>query len=249
MSTSTPVATTPPPRRGTRTICLPIEEHRYHEIVANPAAFRAELEEQLRLNPELLPPGLAQSYQLKDSRHSKKLGLLLRRIELTDGSSYSVRPSFVMPYLTARTNDVENGLFLRKFGVPYWALTRVCGRNPMFWYRLECGLGRFSLVGTTGRRAALPLHLLADEHHQNRDGSKTYLATTVGAGCCLGIEPTEAAGTAELTTAYDTFRQEARNVEPRYTPQSVGTDGWGGTQGAWKALFPSTLLVLCFLHA
>lgn len=248
MSTSPPAAKTQP-RRGTHTICLPIEERRYQEIVTNPAAFRAALDEQLRLNPELLPPGMAQGYQLKDSRWSKKLSLMLRRIELTNGSCYSIRPSFVMPYLTARTDDVENGLFLRKFGVPYWALTSVYGRNPMFWYRLECGLGRSSLVGTTVRRAALPLHLLADEHHQNQNGGKTYLATTVGAGCCLGIEPAAAAGSADLTAAYDTFRQEARNVEPRYAPKSVNTDGWSGTQGAWKILFPSTLLILCYLHA
>ena len=117
MSTSPPAAETQP-RRGTRTICLPIEERRYQEIVTNPAAFRAALDEQLRLNPELLPPGMAQGYQLKDSRWSKKLSLMLRRIELTNGSCYSIRPSFVMPYLTARTDDVENGLFLRKFGVP-----------------------------------------------------------------------------------------------------------------------------------
>jgi hypothetical protein len=31
----------------------------------------------------------------------------------------------------------------------------------MYWYRLECGLGRFSVVGTTVRKAELPKHLLA----------------------------------------------------------------------------------------
>ena len=240
---------TTPTRRGTRTICLPFDEHRYDEIVANPAAFCAALDEHLRQNPELLPSLMAQGYQLKDSRRSKKLRLRLRRVVLSDGTSYSVRPSFVMPYLTARTDDIENALFLRKFGVPYWALTQVCGRNPMFWFRLECSLGRASLVGTTVRRAPLPQHLLADEHHQTRDGHKAYLATTVGAGCCLGIEPTEAADTKNLMDAYSTFRQEARDIEPRYAPKSVDTDGWSGTQGAWKSLFPSTLLILCFLHA
>jgi hypothetical protein len=25
-----------------------------------------------------------------------------------------------MPYMTARTEDIEGPLFLRKFGVPYW---------------------------------------------------------------------------------------------------------------------------------
>src|SRR5205085_2527373 len=121
-------------------------------------------------------------------------------------TAYSFRPSFVMPYMTARTDAVQQGLFLRKFGVPFWGLAHALGRDPMFWYRMECGLGRASLVGTTVRRVPLPLHLLADEHHQQRNGDKTYLATTVGGGCCLGLEPTDAAGTPELTAAYGTFR-------------------------------------------
>jgi hypothetical protein len=40
----------------------------------------------------------------------------------------------------------------------------------MYWYRLEVALGHNSVVGTTVRRADLPRHLLADEHHQTRDG-------------------------------------------------------------------------------
>jgi hypothetical protein len=106
-----------------------------------------------------------------------------------------------MPYLTARTQEVEGPLFLRKFGVPFWALARVFGNNPMFWYRLECELGRFSNVGTTVRRAGLPAHLVADEHHQPLDGQKLYIATTVGDGCCLGAEPARAAGADELKVA------------------------------------------------
>ena len=91
-----------------------------------------------------------------------------------------------MPYMTARTADVEGPLFLRRFGVPFWALARVFGGDPTSWYRLERALGRFSVVGTTVRTAALPEHLLAHEHHQVLDGQKVYIATTVGQGCCLG---------------------------------------------------------------
>ena len=235
--------------RGLRTICLPVEERLYNRLVANPTEFRALLDAEHQRTPELFPAGFGDGYQLKDERTSSKLGLRLRRIKLRDGTSYSLRPSFVMPYMTARTDEVQAGVFLRKFGVPFWALARVMGRDPMFWYRLECGLGRASLVGTTVRRAPLPKDLLADEHHQKRDGDKTYLATTVGGGCCLGIEPTAAAGTTELTKAYDTFRQEARNVEPDYTPTTVNTDGWAGTQAAWLSLFPTTILLLCYLHS
>ena len=152
-------------------------------------------------------------------RVSAKQGVTIRRVRLKDGTAYSIRPSFLMPYMTARTEDVEGPLFLRKFGVPFWALAHVFGRDPMFWYRLECGLGRFSVVGTTVRQAELPEHLLADEHHQTRDGQKIYIATTVADGCCLGAEPAETAGTDDLKAAYGVFKDEAREHRTRVRPQ------------------------------
>ena len=152
-----------------------------------------------------------------------------------------------MPYMTATTADVEGPLFLRKFGVPFWALARILA-DPMSWYRLECGLGRFSVVGTTVRTATLPEHLLADEHHQGLDGQKVYIATTVGNGCCLGAEPAEAAGSDKLKVAYQVFKDEACDVSPKYAPKTVSTDGWKGTQAAWKMLFTKVVILLCFLH-
>ncbi len=87
---------------------------------------------------------------------SAKQQIPIRRILLKDASAYNIRPSFLMPYMTARTAEVEGPLFLRKFGVPFWALARVFGGDPMSWYRMECGLGRFSVVGTTVRRRRCP---------------------------------------------------------------------------------------------
>jgi hypothetical protein len=180
---------------------------------------------------------------------SIKQEISLRRIRLKDGSAHSIRPSFLMPDMTARTAEVEGPLFLRKFGVPFWALARVFGGDPMSWYRMECGLGRFSVVGTTVRQAALPEHLLADEHHQPLDGQKVYIATTVGEGCYLGAEPAETAGTNDLMAAYKVFKDEALDVSPQYAPKTVSTDGWNGTQAAWKTLFKKVTILLCFLHA
>ena len=234
--------------RGHRTICLPVAEDAYMQAISDPAKFRRLLDEGFRTTPELFPPNFAQGYQLKDGRVSLKQRLSIRRIVLKDGTAYSVRPSFLMPYMTARVVNVEGPLFLRKFGVPYWALAHVFGHDAMYWYRQECGLGRFSVVGTTVRQTDIPAHLLADEHHQPLNGQKVYIATTVAGGCCLGAEPAEAAGTDDLKTAYAVFKDEARDVTPDYAPETISTDGWKSTQAAWKALFPKVVILLCFLH-
>jgi len=235
--------------RGHRTICLPIAEEVYPQVVNDPAAFRRWLDDCYQRTPELFPTNFAQGYELKDGHRSVKQDLTIRRILLRDKTAYGVRPSFLMPYMTARVLDVEGPLFLRKFGVPFWALAQVFDHNTMYWYRLECSLGRFSIVGTTVRTAEVPKHLLADEHHQARDGQKTYIATTVANGCYLGAEPTETAGTDDLNAAYRVFKDEACNVTPDYAPETVSTDGWKATQASWKELFPKVVILLCFLHS
>jgi hypothetical protein len=233
--------------RGQRTVCLPITEAAYARIIDDPQEFRRALEDAYRGAPELFPDDFPLGYQLKDDRMSAKQRIRIRRIVLKNGTAYSIRPSFLMPYLTARTADVEPALFLRKFGVPFWALARVFGRDPMFYYRLECALGRASIVGTTVK-VDLPEHLAADEHHQTRDGEKIYIATTAGGGCCLGAEPAAAAGTDDLEVAYGVFQEEARDRAPDYAPATVNTDGWKGTRAAWKLLFDGVVVLLCFLH-
>lgn len=235
--------------RNTRTICVPWCEEEYARIVGDPAAFRAALDGFHEKMPELFPEGFADGYELKDERLSKKTQLKIRRVLLRNGASFSVRPSSVMPFMSGRTEDVSDVLFLRKFGVPYWGLARVFGRNPMYWYRLESSLGRNSIVGTTVRTAEIPVHLLADEHHQTGDGDKVFIATTVAAGCCLGAAIADSAGTDDLKEAYGVFRKEACDVEPDYAPETVNTDGWKATQEAWRVLFPAIALLRCFLHA
>lgn len=234
--------------RGHRTICVPVSEEIYARIVNDPQQFRHMIDDCFQRMPELFPRNFAEGYQLKDDRMSAKQETLIRRIVLRDGSAYSIRPSFLMPYMTARTSAVEDPLFLRKFGVPFWALACVFGHDAMFWYRLECGLGRFSVVGTTVRQADLPVHLLADEHHQPLDGEKVYIATTVGGGCVLGAEPAMGSGTDELRAAYEVFKDEALDIAPDYRPETVSTDGWKGTRAAWREVFPKVALLLCFLH-
>ncbi len=232
--------------RGHRTICLPFAEDVYQQIINDPVTFRRTIAECFQQAPELFPRDF-EGVQLMGHRVSAKQGITIRRLRLKDGTTSSIRPSFLMPYMTARTADVEGPLFLHTFGVPFWALAHVFGHDPMYWYRLECGLGRASIVGTT-LKVELPEHLLADEHHQTLDGQKVSIATTVAAGCCLGAEPAETAGTDDLKAAYGVFKEEARDVSSEYAPVTVSTDGWKGAQAAWKALFPKVIILLCFLH-
>ena len=57
------------------------------------------------------------------------------------------------------------------------------------------------------------------------------------------------AGEKDLTQAYGQFKSEALNVDPKYQPDSVNTDGWTATLNAWLTLFPSVTMILCFLHS
>jgi hypothetical protein len=235
--------------RRCSTICLPFDQPTYPEVVADPAAFRAALDRLFREMPELFPDGFANGYLMKDVRASRKLGLRLRRLELkATGEAFTVRPSFALAYMAGWAEDASGPLFLRAFGVPFWALAVVFGRDHGYWYRLEVALGRNSVAGTTLRRAAVPEHLLADEHHRPRDGVKNYVATTVGAGCCLGAALAQTAGTDDLRAAYGAFKAEAQDVQPGYAPATVSVDGWASTHQAWRLLFPLVALLRCFLH-
>lgn len=71
---------------------------------------------------------------------------------------------------------------------------------------------------------------------------------TAAVGCFLGVGIAHAADGEALKQAYGVFQQEALQLNPDYQPESVNTDGWEGTQNAWKALFPRIHLILCFLH-
>jgi hypothetical protein len=98
-------------------------------------------------------------------------------------------------------------------------------------------------VGTTVRKADLPQHLLADEHHSKNAGEKRFLAMTVASGCIPGAAVATSASTEDLTKAYGVFQAEARNVRSDYAPKTVNTDGWSGTQQAWRSLFPMIVIL------
>src|SRR3954464_10501247 len=89
--------------RGHRTISLPIAEEAYPQVVHDPVAFRRWIDDRFRETPELFPANFARGYELKDARTSARQKLPIRRLLTRDKVAYSVRPSFLMPYMTART--------------------------------------------------------------------------------------------------------------------------------------------------
>lgn len=235
-----------------------MERESYEEVVEDSQQFRERLDEFIAKYPELFPRGIEQGYQLYGlERQSVKMPeVRVRRICLNEpdregrAQIFRVVPSFVMPYRVGYTDEIEKALFLRRFGIPYWALTYVFGRNDLYWERMVAQLGRNDIVGTTVKDPSrLPEHLLADEKHTRLNGEKAYIATTVAQGCVLGASLALAADEEQLTKAYGQFKQEAQRLKPDYQPKTVNTDGWSPTQLAWHALFPAITVILCFLHA
>jgi hypothetical protein len=240
------------PSRGHKHICLPFEsEAQYQACVEDVVKYRQYLTQMSAQHPELFPQALGEGYTFHDRYHSRKQPLVLRRIKLqATAEVFTLRPAFVMPYLSARTAEVEKALFLRQWGVPFWALATVFGRDAMFWYRAWLSFGRPNLVGTTVKsRDQMPQDLVADEKITWLGGEEVVVPTTAGGGCVLGISVAETADSDSLETAYGEFVVEAREVLAEYQPRSVCTDGFQATRDAWRQLFPTITLVLCFLHS
>lgn len=234
--------------QNNRTICLPFSQEDYIPNVDDPLDFRKCVDDRIKLFPELFPPEIAKGYLMKDIYYSKKLSIPIRRIEIV-GTPYTIRPSFIMPYMAGIVDEIEKVLFMRKFNVPFWALSHVFGKDPMYWYRIEQSLGRNSIVGTTIRNPDdIPQHLGADEKHTRILGDKVYVATTVGNECILGASIAKDAGEESLKDAYQVFKDEAQCLKPDYTPTTVNMDGWKATRNAWKFLFSSVVIICCFLH-
>ena len=200
---------------------------------------------------------ISAGYSLHDERTSGKLeSVRLRRICLkmrdAEGKKqvFTIAPSTVMPYFVGWTDEIEKALFLRRFDVPFWALTYVFGRNDQYWYRLENHFGQYNLVQTVVKDPEkLPRHLLADEKITWLNGEEVVVATTVGDDCVLGASLALGIDTPNLAEAYQHFKDEALHLNPEYQPETVNTDGWEATQKAWRNLFPLIVIIECFLHA
>jgi len=236
--------------KQSRTIVLNLSEANYDSFMEDTSIAHEIIKEHYENFPELFPSGMSEGYMLNGrTRKSKKLEIQMRKIKIS-GISYRIRPSFVLPYCRAKTEEVTGALFLIKFGVPFWALAHVFGKNPMWWYRLYLSFSNYSIVGTTVKNEAnLPTDLLADEHHIRIEGKKAFVATTCGGNCFLGMAVSSQADESSLETAYGVFKEEAIDLSEDYLPVTVNTDGWWATQNAWKSLFLKIKVIECFLHA
>jgi hypothetical protein len=243
--------------RPQKRITLPIEQEQYNKIVDDCQTYRKWLDEMIGSYPELFPKNIGEGYTLHDERSSTKLeNVRLRRICLkardAEGKQqvFTIAPSAIMPYFVGLTDEIEKALFLRRFEVPFWALTYVFGRDDQYWYRLENHFGRYNLVQTTVKDPKkLSRHLLADEKVTWLNGEEVVIATTVGDDCVLGASVTLGLDTPNLTEAYQHFKDEAQQLDPMYQPETVNTDGWEATQKAWRSLFSLITIIECFLHA
>jgi hypothetical protein len=193
-----------PPSRGHKHICVPFaSEAHYQDCVADVAKYRQYLTTMFQQHPELFPQALDNGYTFHDRYQSRKQQCVLRRIKLkVTREVFTVRPSFLMPYGIARTEEVEKALYLRQWGVPFAALASVFGRDAMFWYRAWLNCGRANLVGTTVKpTATMPQDLVADEKITWLAGTEVVVPTTVGGGCVLGISVAEQTTSADLQEA------------------------------------------------
>src|SRR5215468_3314876 len=111
------LAELPTPSISRKYICLPFEsEEQYSKCVDNHRMFRTYLDRQIAARPELFPQAVSASYNFHDKYQSRKLKLTLRRIKLKQRREvFTIRPSFVLPYCVARTDEVEKAVHSENF--------------------------------------------------------------------------------------------------------------------------------------
>jgi hypothetical protein len=191
-------------------------EAQYRDYRDDPAQYRQYLRRMLAHHPALFPTDMDQGFPFHDCAVSLKQDLIVRRIKLkATGAVFARRPSFVMPYMIARTDEVEKALSLQQWGVPFDALASVFGRAAMFWYRAWLAFGRPSLVGTTVKDPKkVPRDLVADEQLTRVARQQVSIPTTVGSGCFLGVSVVEAADTETVEQGDGECAKAARALAP-----------------------------------
>lgn len=221
-------------------------------LLSNTQQFRAHISQLMSVHPELFPSDmLGMGYDMHDIRYSKRQELSYRRIRLrnTERSVLTIVPSFIMPYWVRSTQEAGKGFLMRYKGQSYDIISETLGGSPSHWERMETHLGTYSVVETTlFSPHDLPEHYVSDEKITFFNGQEASIAMTAAQECVWGISITLSEDQNGLQTAYGNFATEARLVKADFSPKSIVIDGWAATRNAWQALFPTTTLILCFLH-
>jgi hypothetical protein len=115
---------THPPKKGYRTIRLPLTESESDRFLSDRAYAKARLdacyEDFPAVFPEAFPWGYA-FYGFTDP--SIKQEIRCRRIRLDQGQAvFAIAPIFVMLDMTERTQEVDQDFFLMQFHVPCWSM-------------------------------------------------------------------------------------------------------------------------------
>jgi len=236
-------------KKGLKTIRLPIAKEHYDEVIESPEEFRCVIDDYWTKHEELFPKDFIQGYTLHSKEYSKKLDFSYRRIKLKTGSTFSIAPSFVMPYMVGYTSDISMPLLFKKYGAPSWLLTRAFGHNDMYWERIECSLGRNSIVGTTVKNIEnLPQDYACDEKFSRWARQRIYVAMTAAKECVFGMSVTLEETSKAFEKTYGIFVKEAKNLKKSFQVRSVNLDGFHSTRKAWRNLFKNAVIILCFLH-
>jgi hypothetical protein len=125
------------------TIVLPLEASAYPRFIVDNECAQSLIETFWSRYLELFPiPECEFRFYGRTPASKKCEGMRLRRIKV-QGCIYRIRPSFLLSYFRGHVaqDHLSDAMFLRKFGVPYWALVylygRVCGHYPLagaaFW--------------------------------------------------------------------------------------------------------------------
>lgn len=238
--------------RGNHSIYLPITKVQYESIIGDSVKYRSFVSESIYNYIELFPAEILSGYTLDDKDESKKLGIKIRRIKIKGTSErYSIYPSYILPYMVSETSEeVSNAMLLLHYGVPYWLVSQILGKNDSYWERIECSIGRKSIVGTSVYNTNnLPKNYVADEKISFWNNQEVYIGMTSSEECVLGLSVSKTSDEAGLKEAYGVFKAEALQIRPNFSPESVNTDAWAATRKVWKELFPKMTLLLCFLHS
>jgi len=106
--------------RGSKQICIAMTRDMYDDIWHDAGKVRLFLRPLIEQSPELFPPGIVEGYQLTGHlpESVKMPGIRLRQLRV-GGETYSLRPSFVMSYMTGTVEQLEYPLLLLSLGVPF----------------------------------------------------------------------------------------------------------------------------------